>query len=438
MARAHLPGRALLAAAALLLAAGPGAAAAGEAPAATLEQVVAATLATEESLRVAELESRKAGLRTRRYLLHLTPDVRLQGAYARTDAEETGNGGPETGDSWSWALSLTQPLYTGGRATAAYRGQRDAEASQRLQAELTRRALTLAAAEAYYGALLAAEEVRIAEQAAAVALRQLGRARRRVELGEAVPSDELRAEVGLRRLEAGLAAARSALGDAREAVRRLSGLELAAAPQVPAPLPQLAESPEALVAEALAARDEREQARLAVAAAEQDVREKRGRFLPSVALRASWGESGDEPSELARAWSAGVAVELPLYDSGSTAYELRESSLGLEQSRLRAAALARDIEREVRGLCRESEAARVARESLRLAVAASAEGVRLAERRYEVGLADSLEVADAQTADVGARVSLAAAGYRLETLALRLRNALGREPLPAAEEPPRR
>ena len=65
--------------------------------------------------------------------------------------------------------------------------------------------------------------------------------------------------------------------------------------------------------------------------------------------------------------------------------------------------------------------------SLTLGVAAAAENLRLTERRYEVGLADSIEVADAQSADVVAQVGLVVAGYRLETLTLRLRNALGRE-----------
>ena len=64
---------------------------------------------------------------------------------------------------------------------------------------------------------------------------------------------------------------------------------------------------------------------------------------------------------------------------------------------------------------------------------AAAENLRLSERRYEVGLADSIEVADAQGADVAARVGLATAGYRLETLTLRLRNALGRELFTAPE-----
>ena len=297
----------------------------------------------------------------------------------------------------------------------------------RLQVELTGRSLTVAAAQAYYRVLGAGAAVDIGEKAIELARRQFERATRRVELGEAVLNDQLRAEVTLRGLEAELAGARSTLAQAREDVRRLSGLELVASPAVPPPLPQIAGSDEALVAEALAARREPEQARLAVSAAEEDVREKKGRFLPSLALRAAYGEAGEELSDRPWAWSAGVVLEMPIYQGGATTYELRESRLGLEQQRLRAAGTSRDIEREVRNLLREIEAARSAVQSLDLGVAASAENLRLAERRYEVGLADSIEVADAQRADVAARVGSVVARYRLEALTLQLISALGRD-----------
>jgi outer membrane protein len=403
-------------------------AAAEPAPARTLEEVVTAALASEESLRIAEAEVRKAEQRSQRYLLFLTPDVRLQGTYLRIGAEDTdGNGGPESGDTYAWSLALNQPLYTGGRATAAYRGQKDQEAALRLGAELARRSLSLEAAQAFYTSLGAAEAIGIGEQAVALARRQFELAARRVQLGEAVLNDQLRAEVSLRRFESELAGLRSTLAQSREAVRRLSGRELADAPVVPAPLPPITGSDEALVAEALAARKEPARARLAVSAAEEDVREKQGRFLPTLALNAAWGEAGEEISDRDWSWSAGLVLEVPIYQRGSTPYELRESRLGLEQERLRAEATDRDIEREVRDLLREIEAARSVIESLRLGVAAAAENLRLAGRRYEVGLADSIEVADAQNADVVARVGLVAAGYRLEMLTLRLRNALGRE-----------
>lgn len=407
-------------------------------PAGTLEEVVRATLASEESLRVVEAEARKAGQRTKRYYSYLTPDVRLQGSYGWSDEEDTdADDNSAAQDRYGWGLVVTQPLYTGGRATAAYRGQQHLEASVRLQVELTGRALTVAAAQAYYRILGAAATVEIGETAIGLARRQLERATRRVELGEAVLNDQLRAEVTLRGLEAELAGARSTLAQAREEVRRLSGLELVASPAVPPPLPQIAGSDEALVAEALAARREPEQARLAVSAAEEEVREKKGRYLPSLALNAAYGEAGGELSDRPWSWSAGVVLEMPIYQGGATKYEVRESRLGLEQQRLRAAGASRDIEREVRNLLREIEAARSTVRSLDLGVAAAAENLRLAERRYEVGLADSIEVADGQRADVAARVGLVVARYRLEELTLQLLNALGRDlalgPRPATQ-----
>jgi len=424
------------AAAVLALLAAPATAARGAEPeVASLAEAVRGALETGEGVRIAAAESRKAALRTRRYRLAVTPDVRLQALYQRLDAEtvaEGGGGGTVPDSQVGWSLTLTQPLYTGGRATAAYRAQREVERSTALGAELARRATALAAAEAWFGLLASVDGVGIAEDAVAQARRHLERAAKRVELGEAVLNDRLQAEVSLRRLEADLAAARGGLANAREAVRRLTGRYPASRQEVPAPFPPVSGAREALVAEALAGRLEPRQARHAVAAAEQDVREKRGRFLPSLALTATYGRLGEELDALSWQWNAGVALDLPLYESGQRLSLVREARAGLEQAQAAAEAEARDVERDVLAIANDLEAAAARIESLRTGAAAATEALRLSERRYEVGLADSLEVVDAQVSLTAARTGLAAERYRREVLTLRLADALGRDPLGAA------
>ena len=407
---------------------------------ATIGEAVRGALETGEGVRIADAEARKAGLRTRRYRLAVTPDVRLRAAYVRLDEEtspDQGQGGgapPER--QLGWSLELTQPLYTGGRATAAYEAQRALEGSAGLGRELARRETALAAAEAWYGVLAAAEGVRVGEEAVGQAQRHLERTTRRVELGEAVLNDRLQAEVSLRQLESSLAASRGALANARERLRRIAGGYPGAEPAVPIPVPAPEGSPEELVAEALAHRLEPQQAGFSVTAAEQDLREKRGRFLPSLALTASYARQGEELDTLAWQWSAGVALELPLYQSGQRLAEMRESRVGLEQARLAAEAAGRDVEFEVRGLVNDlgATAARIA--SLRAAEAAATENLRFAERRYDVGLADGLEVVDARVSLTAARTALAAERYRIETLKLRLAVAVGRDPVPALAATP--
>ena len=86
-------------------------------------------------------EVRKAELRTKRY--SALPHARraAAGRVRAPGAEEhrRGRRAPQPARAGTpGGSSLTQPLYTGGRATAAYRGQKHLEASVRLQAELTR------------------------------------------------------------------------------------------------------------------------------------------------------------------------------------------------------------------------------------------------------------------------------------------------------------
>lgn len=411
------------------------AAAAEPAPAGTLEEVLQGALASEESFAIAAAEARKAALRSKRALLLLTPEVGLQASWVTSDEQDAGDQGQEgggvSGDQIGYALTLAQPLYTGGRATAAYRGQRAVEGSTRLEAELARRRALLGAAEAYYGALAAADTLQIARQTLETAEEQHRLASRRVELGEAVLNDQLQAEVRVLRAKGAVAAAQGAVERAREAVRRASGRELAAEPAVPPPQPPLPAAPEQLVAEALANRIELEVGRLGVLAAGEDLREKRGRFLPALGLEASYARTGEEVGDLDWRWRAGINLTLPIYQAGQRLYAVRESEVGVEEARLAAQATSRDIEREVRALASDRAVSAAQLEGLTKQVAAAEEGHRLASRRYAVGLAPSLEVIDAQATLAVARVGRVAELYQLELLTLRLTLALGRDPFPA-------
>ena len=60
----------------------------------------------------------------------------------------------------------------------------------------------------------------------------------------------------------------------------------------------------------------------------------------------------------------------------------------------------------------------------------AAESLRLAEKRFDVGLADSLEAVDSQTALLQAETALTAETLGYETAKLRLAKALGRPIFP--------
>jgi outer membrane protein TolC len=414
-----------------------------ELPLGTLQEVLASTIEKSETLGILEEEALQADLRKSRYLMSITPDLSLQ-AYGRR-VGGTGSGGESEGEEgggpvffpegtyYGYSFNLTQPLYTGGRAMAAYRGAGDVENSVQIEGEITRRDLLVAAAEAYFAVLAAREVVRIGEQAVIRAQRHLELAQKRLDLGEGVITDRLRAEVNLAEVESDLVGFRKALADARARVKRLAGRPLAAVPAKVEFLPAIEASVDDLVAEALGARLEREQDRLGIKIAEEDVREKKGRFLPALYAAGSYYGSGEEISDQEEGWQAGIVLEIPIYQRAARFYHLKESRSALRQALLKSDGRAKDITLEVNRLANAMEAASVRIVTLRKQAELARENVRLAEKRFSVGLADSLETVDAQTSLLGAEVGLTAERLQFEVAKLRLVKALGRDPFPAVK-----
>ncbi len=417
----------------------------GQEPAESLQEVLRSTLETHEAVQIAGEDLEQASLRRSRYLMSLTPDLSLQAYNQKIGGTGGGEGGAEgeggggagsgpvffpEGTYYGYSFSLTQPIYTGGRALAAYRGAGDQESALQIQEKIVRRDLLVASAEAYYSVLAAMETVRIGEQAVIRAERNLDLAEKRLELGEGLVTDRLRAEVNLAERQSNLITFRRALADARDGVRRLCGRPLAEKPHMVKPLPDIEGTLDDLVSEALEGRPEREQDLYGIRAAEEDVREKKGRFLPALYAAGSYYGSGEEFDEQETGWQAGVFLQFPIYERASRFYLLKESRSALRQARLRDNGREKDISLEVSRLYNALASSQARLGTLRKQVELAEENSRLAEKRFSVGLADSLETVDAQTALLEAEVGLTAERLRFEVSKLRLARALGRELLP--------
>ena len=160
------------------------------------------------------------------------------------------------------------------------------------------------------------------------------------------------------------------------------------------------------------------------------MKEKKGRFFPIIFFNANYYGSGERVEDQEDGWDAGLFLEFPLYQSASRHFLLKESKSVLRQAQLRDDVRAKDIALEVSRLYNAREASGTRVTTLRKQVELARENVRLAEKRFGVGLADSLETVDAQTALLDAEVKLTAEVLTFEVAKLRLYLALGREIFP--------
>lgn len=313
-------------------------------------------------------------------------------------------------------VTLTQPIYAGGRISAGRRAlgaAADAEAASR-----ARRAqeLALGVVEAYFGAQVAAEGLRYADDLLAHARETERFVQSRSAHGLALDADVARATAYRAGAEAERAAAAQRVETARSALVLLAGDDAAGAAlttsldAAPPPPPAGAgERPDLR-----AARLRRDAARAGVDAA-------RGALLPELAAQASL-----------------ETLRTPALDTGTSWYTIgvvARWQVGVPEARRLSAARARAraaesalgwLDREAR---READEARravdtgaVRARSAEEAVAASESARALRAARHRQGLLPLTDVLDAETGLAGARALLLQS--RLESRIARARLAL--------------
>jgi outer membrane protein len=323
-------------------------------------------------------------------------------------------------------IALEQSIWDGDRTHLGARAAGLGVEAALLDERRTRDRVAFDALRAFWDAVLADALLDVARDAEEVGAANLELATARVEEGAAIPSDRMSAAVRLAELramriraEAGTLVSRASLEHALGvAPGRTFELIAPAVPSTPS-----AGEPDALVAEALAARPELRGTDLRIEQARLGERLARSGRLPQVAAGARYDLNGTQPFDPSGDnWTVGLSVRVPLYQ-GSEA-KSREAQVRAERERaleLRRA-LVDGIRLEVLRARAEQDAA-----AERLLVSASAlenaaEALRIVRERYAEGLAVIVELLGAEAAETQARaddlqarrdLALAAAGLDL-------------------------
>lgn len=304
--------------------------------------------------------------------------------------------GPITG--FGASLSVTQPLYAGGRLEAARRaGAAMAEAETQNQA-FRRQQVALAVDQAYFGTQVAQQGLRWAEDTLRQA-RELERfVQARVDQGLLLKSEGERAKAFRAQSEAGVAEARQRLVSARSALSLLMGAD---------PPEQLStgihHGNEDLPLER-GSRGDIEALRAQGEAARAGVAAAKGAFKPEVGVNLAVGTARYTLGDGGNWTTASVGVRWNFNFSSSPKVAaakaaLRAAELGRKWQEQQAA---RDAA-EARG---SLEAAQAKIASARVALEASESVRAMRQARHREGLLPLVEVLDAEAALSGARTLL--------------------------------
>ncbi len=329
-------------------------------------------------------------------------------------------------DPRSLELTVTQPLFRGGRTVATTREAENTVQAARARLTGTEQTVLLDAVTAYTNVLRDQAVLELNINNEHVLARQLDATRDRFGVGEITRTDVNQSESRWATATAARIRAEGNLISSRANYRKIIG-------DTPRDL-QPANLPQALPV------SEEEAMRLALAndpdilAAEYDTLAStdnadsvQGELLPSVNLqgRANTSLEASGQGTRAESYEALVTLSVPLYEKGAVYSRLREAKQRTGQRRAQVDIARRNSIEEVTRSWEALQTARAQIVAFQAAIQAAAVALEGVQREAEVGSRTLLDVLDAEQELLDARVSLVGAQRDETVAAYRLKAAAG-------------
>ena len=237
---------------------------------------------------------------------------------------------PRTSNGSGASLSLTQPLYTGGRASANLTAAESEVLAGRENLRSVEQSVLINVIQAYVDVRRDQERLRISNENVAVLVRQLDESNARFEVGEITRTDVAQSQARLAAARATLSSTQATLAISRATYAAIVGQN----PTDLAPEPSLAGLLPPSVEQAFDAADENNPdvraARYNEQAAAARVAAARAARRPTVSARASLGYAagdtngaGNQFGDYDRSLSGSVTASVPLFTGGLTSSQIR-------------------------------------------------------------------------------------------------------------------
>ncbi len=319
------------------------------------------------------------------------------------------------GDS-SATVQISQPLYTGGRASANLSAAESDVLSARESLRAVEESVLVSVVQAYVDVRRDQERLRIAKENVAVLTRQLDESNARFDVGEITRTDVAQSQARLAAAKAGLSSAQAQLEVSRAGYAAVVGQS----PGDLAPEPSLASLLPGAVDQAFEAAQSRNPsvnaAQYAEQAAAARVAVAKAGYRPTVAATASLGYAAERASgagsqfdDYSRTLAGGVTATIPIFTGGLTTSQVRAATERENVARGATESAKRSAIQQVSNAWSNLLASRanlVSNEEQVRATRIAFEGVR---QEQQVGLRTTLDVLNAQLELSNAEVALVGA-----------------------------
>ncbi len=375
-----------------------------------------------EALRRTEVDIEKA-------FSEVLPRVTLDGNYIRyTEKKFVGPFLIQPEDNIRFEARIEQPLFSGGKEWSLIRQARKRALGSREDLEATKELVAIETARAYYAALRGRKNVEIKEASLNRAKEQLRVARARLKAGTATRALVLRAEAEVSGITAELARARNELNNAKDRLRRLTGFQGPFDVYDPPQEESGGLSLDELLEKALDFRRDYLRKRIDEEIAEEGITYAKGNFMPNLKIEGVYSYRDQSPATsflLRESIYVGLSVSFPVFEGGLRRAELKEARSLLREAELARINYRRDIELEIREAYNNMLSLGPVIDSFEKQVAFARENYNMVFKQFQYGLADSMDVIDANTTLVEAELGLMSAEYDHELAVLELKKRAG-------------
>lgn len=326
----------------------------------------------------------------------------------------------------SIGVSLTQPLYRGGRTMAATDQAENTVMSERALLDVTEQSILLNTATAYMNVVRDQAVVQLNINNEQVLRRQLEAAQERFRVGELTRTDVSQAEARYSLATADRVQAEGNLQASRATYQNIVGRPSESL-SPPGPLKNLPTSLEEAMARATAENPNVVSTEFTHRAAEAAVDLIRGELLPSVALVTSLERSDNAAGIDTRSdtMTAIVNLTVPIYQSGSEYSRLRQQKHVSGQRRIESDQAKRDAAEAASQAWEAVVTARARKRSYAAQIKASELALAGVEEEAKVGSRTILDVLDAEQELFNARVNLVRSQRDELVAAYQLKSAVG-------------
>lgn len=310
------------------------------------------------------------------------------------------------------------------RERAATENQKAAEYSFKDAREL----VVLAVGNAYLQAIAASARVETSEAQVKSAQALSDKASDQLKAGLSPAIDTLRSQVELQTRQQQLIVARNDLAKVRLSFARIIGLPTGQAFELTekAPFQSLTPLPvETYLQRAYAGRADYQAATAQVRSAELSRKAATAGHYPTVDLNANYGDIGINPSQSNGTWQVIGGVNIPVFAGNRVHADVLQADAQLKQARSQLGDLRGRIDYEVRSALLDLSAAADQVEVARSSVELAEQALTQSQDRFTAGVADNLEVVQAQESVAAAHESYIQSLYAHNLAKVELAYAIG-------------